>query len=334
MENNPPTGNQVDRTDCEKPGKERNQTKIRLIIFIALIVAALIFSIVDPEGFDSVMSALSTGSEAQGETVESAVPAESPRALEVYFLDVGQGDSIFLRSPNGKTMLIDAGESMEYEAVNKFLTDENVEKLDVVVATHPHSDHIGAMYKVIRDYTVGKFYLSDITNNTSTYERMLENLDKKNITPKLAWGGDRIKWDSDVTVRVLSPVKDKAYDNMNDWSVVLNVTYGDTSILLTGDAETYAENIMLSQYPAEYFDCTVLKLGHHGSSTSTGKAFFEAASPDVVVISVGEGNDYGHPHRETLELLSEWGGPYYRTDERGTIKIALDGTTYSVTTEK
>ncbi len=333
--------------------------KIKLILSVVIFAAIIIYAIADPTGFNALISRFRgediESAETVGETAEAnASPSvtaangnshntaatAAPNAalsgkLEVYFLDVGQGDSIFLRSPNGKTMLIDTSESKYYDVIDSFLKEQGVTKLDAVVATHPHSDHIGGMAKIIRNYDIGVFYISPVEHTTSTYENMISALEERNVDTVAVYADDMstIAWDDNVTVRVLSPFKNQDYD-LNNWSIVLNVIYGSTSVLLTGDAEEPAETVMLEKLPAEYFKATILKLGHHGSSTSSSAPFWKAVSPEAVAIEVGEGNDYGHPHRETLEMLAKWGGPVYRTDLNGTIHFTLDGKSYSVKTEK
>ena len=262
-------------------------------------------------------------------------PAETG-ALEVYIIDVGQADSIFLRSPKGKTMLIDSGEAQNYDDVCAFLKEQGVTKLDVVVATHPHNDHIGSMYKIINTYEIGKFYMPAVTHTTATYEKMLDALADKNITPRIAYAkpNAKIAWgDGSVTARIVSPFEGVEYE-MNDWSIVLHVSFKDTSILLTADAETYAESVMLANLTAADLDADVLKLGHHGSSTSSTEAFLDAVSPEIAVISVGKGNDYDHPHEETLKRLKKRDVQVYRTDKNGTISLILDGEEITVSTKR
>lgn len=348
----------------DRKRKKMSRKQRRGLIIACLVLAALvIFYFADRDGFDAFMDGTMT--ELMGETpavasspaapsepsktpdqqatpapageTPSAPPASYEGTLEVYVLDVGQGDSIFLRSPSGKTMLVDASESGDYDdVIDGFLQDEGVETLDVVLATHPHNDHIGGMWKLIRDYGVEDFYLSPETHTTATFERMLEQLEKKNVNTHYAVRGDdtTIPWDEDVTVEILSPIDGYDYNDLNDWSVIVRVSYGETAIVLTGDAEHHAETLALSALPKELFKATVLKLGHHGSSTSSSADFVDAVDPDVVIASVGEGNDYGHPHRETLDWIAARSIPFYRTDRNGTVKIVFNGVSYEITTEK
>lgn len=333
--------------DRKDDGVERSR-KIRLILSVVIFAAIFIYALADPVGFNALISRFRGEDVETAQSVDDTVyasPAQTEvssgtsdnagAALEVYFLDVGQGDSIFLRSPNGKTMLVDTSESKYYDVIDSFLKAQGVTKLDAVVATHPHSDHIGGMAKLIKNYDIGVFYISPVEHTTSTYENMISAIEDRNVETVAVYADEMstVEWDKDVNVRVLSPFTDQDYD-LNNWSIVLNIAYGNTSVLLTGDAEEPAETVMLKKLPAEYFKATVLKLGHHGSSTSTSAAFWAAVTPEAVAIEVGEGNDYGHPHRETLEMLAKWGGPVYRTDLNGTIHFTLDGKGYTVETEK
>ena len=255
--------------------------------------------------------------------------------LEAYVLDVGQGDCIFLRSPNGKTMLVDAGENKAFERIDAFLKAQKVARLDVVIATHPHSDHIGGMKKVIEAYEIGAFYMPEVIHDTATFEKMLLALAEQGVPCAYlaAEDGSYLEWDPSVEVSVLSPCSGVNYDDLNDWSCMVRVRYGDNAILLTGDAETHAEKMALSRFPKECFRADVLKLGHHGSSTSTSRAFLEAVNPTAAIASLGEDNSYGHPHRETVQLLKEAGIEFYRTDQDGTISVTLSGTKVQIARE-
>jgi beta-lactamase superfamily II metal-dependent hydrolase len=312
--------------------KKRSASKKQTVVILLILLAAVCAYYFSRPG------AIPNG------TIPSSAPAaETPPAgtdtnkgeLTVYVLDVGQGDSIFLLSPSGKTMLIDASESSAYPVIDDFLKDMKIDRLDVAVATHPHSDHIGGMEKVIENYEIGTFFMPGAESNTKTFENMLTALDEKNVPVEQAKAGRNaaITWDDAVEIRILSPF-DVNYDDLNDYSVMLRAKYGDTAILLTGDAEGEAEKLALKELPNSYFKADVLKLGHHGSSSSTSDKFLAEVDPKVAIASVGAGNDYGHPHEETLEKLNAAGITLYRTDLNGTIKIVLDGTKVEVTPEK
>lgn len=253
-------------------------------------------------------------------------------ALTVTILDVGQGDCVLLLAPDGTTMLVDAGPRDAYAAIRSALSACGVTALDVVVATHPHEDHIGSMAAVLNRYPVGAFYTIADEQPTGSYAAMLAALEKNGCPVYPADADDRIPWADGCTVTVLNP--DPNYDygtkELNDRSVVLHVQYGDTAVLLTGDAEAAAERRMLDTYPKSMLRADVLKLGHHGSASSSTVPFFLAVDPDFAVASCGTDNDYGHPHLETLSLLYETHTAFYRTDCDGTITFRLDGTRVSV----
>lgn len=297
--------------DSEIQEKDAPAGKSRIVTIISAIVLALIL-IFKPELLQGAINEISKA---------------NYDGVYAVFIDVGQGDSIFLKSPNGKTMLIDAGTSDSLSSIKSVLDNEGVTKLDVVIMTHPHSDHMGSMNEIAENYKIGTFYMPDAVNTTSMYDKLLSTLERKNIKTKTIWGSSKstIKWDDDVEVRVLSPIEGEDYlDNFNDLSIVVKVTYGDTSLLLTGDAESRAEELMLSA-EKDLLKADVLKLGHHGSSTSSSKAFLEAVQPKAVVISVGKNNDYGHPHKETLQRLKSIGTEIYRTDKLGTVRMLFTG---------
>ncbi|MDR7665504.1 lamin tail domain-containing protein [Methanosarcina sp. Z-7115] len=253
----------------------------------------------------------------------------SDQNLTVYFLDVGQGDSIVIEYKN-KSMLIDAGEQDQGEVVSNYLRDQGISTLDYVVATHPHSDHIGGMVDILNNFKIEHFIDSGYPHTSKTYENMLTTIDQKNIPFEVAKAGQTIDLDPSVDIQVLNPGTTYS-DELNENSVVLKVTYGDTSFLLMGDAGLETEEIIIK---AGYdVDADILKVGHHASRSSSGETFISAVSPEVSVIEVGAGNDYGHPHVEILERL-EKASKVYRTDLDGTISVTTDGSTYAVTTQK
>lgn len=281
----------------------------------------------DPEPLDAEKQALREALlAAQPDTPDPVGPS-----LDVVVIDVGQGDSILLISPDGNTMLVDAGPPDAFGRIRKALDAHGVNSLDVVVATHPHEDHIGSMASVLNAYRVGMFVTIPETLQDDSYAALNAALQLNDCTVCTVEAGMTIPWASSCTVTVLNPIPsyDKP-DALNDLSVVLHVRYGDTAVLLTGDAETLAENRMLDTFPRSMLRADVLKLGHHGSSSSTGYGFFLAVDPDFAVASCGAGNDYGHPHKETLSLLYDTRTAFYSTDTDGTVTFRLDGQTVSV----
>lgn len=269
------------------------------------------------------------------EKMQSSRPStdaiDAAHALSVTVVNVGQGDCILLLAPDGKTMLVDAGPVGAFPAIERTLDAFGVTSLDVVVATHPHEDHIGSMASVLDAYPVGLFCTIDASVPSPSYERMRDALSGNGCEICCPTGGETIAWSESCTVTVLNPIAGYPEpDELNDASLVLRVQYGDTAVLLTGDAEELAEKRMLDTYPRSMLRADVLKLGHHGSSTSTGYSFFLAVSPDLAVASCGTDNEYGHPHYETLSLLYDTRTALYRTDCDGSITFLLDGTNVSV----
>ena len=260
--------------------------------------------------------------EAQNDTVYALVGDEGE--LRVSFIDVGQGDSEFIELPNGETLLIDAGTNETGADVVNYIESLGYSSIDYVVGTHPHEDHIGGLDDVIRTFDIGSVYMPKVTADTKTFEDVLDAVDEKGLTINTAKAGVTLVDGDRLSVKMLAPVLDE-YDNTNDYSAVIKVVYGDTSFLFTGDAEEYAESLITGDV-----DSDVLKVGHHGSSTSTGEAFLERVSPSYAVISCGLGNSYGHPHTETIEKLG--GIPVFRTDEMGTIVATSDGSEISFRT--
>lgn len=260
--------------------------------------------------------------EAQNDTVYALVGDEGE--LRVSFVDVGQGDSEFIELPNGETLLIDAGTNETGADVVNYIESLGYSSIDYVVGTHPHEDHIGGLDDVIRTFDVESVYMPKVTADTRTFEDVLDAVDEKGLTINTAKAGVTLVDVDGLSVKMLAPVLDE-YDNTNDYSAVIRIVYDDTSFIFMGDAEQYAEDLITGDVSAD-----VLKVGHHGSSTSTGGAFLQRVSPSYAVISCGLGNSYGHPHTETIEKLG--GIPVLRTDEMGTIVATSEGSEISFRT--
>ena len=239
--------------------------------------------------------------------------------LIVHYIDVGQADSILVQV-NGKNLLIDAGNRDDGSKVVAYLQKQDVKKLDYVIATHPHEDHIGGMSDVIKKYPIVDFYAPKKTNNTKVFENMINALNGKKI--KTAKAGVELDLGENVKCEMLAP-NSSDYDDLNDYSAVVKLTYGDKKFLFMGDAEKLSEKEMLNNNLD--LSCDVLKAGHHGSSTSSSKEFLDKSSPKIAVISCGKNNDYGHPHKETLAEFKKRNVTVYRTDIDGTIVLTSDG---------
>ena len=256
--------------------------------------------------------------------------------LEVYYLDVGQADSILVRLPDGRNMLIDAGNNADGNKVVAYLQSLGVNKLDWVVGTHPHEDHIGGLDTVIQKMKVSRVLLPEIPDDqvptTRTYNDVLDAMADKGLKADAAQAGRVLVRDrtNDLKIQVLSPQEGAMFSGLNDYSIVLRLTYGSCSFLFTGDAETTAEQAMIASGAELHAD--VLKLGHHGSSTSTSQAFLDRVQPKYAIISCGKDNDYGHPHKETLSRIKASGAQLYRTDRQGGLCVRCDGTAITVET--
>lgn len=252
------------------------------------------------------------------------IPVTAGHEMQVHFIDVGQGDSILIESPNGKTMLVDGGVKGAGQQIVSYLKEIGINKLDIVVATHPDADHIGGLIPVLDTMPIEQFYDSGKVHTSQTFEEMLTRIDEKNIPYHVPKTGDEIEFDKEVNVKVLN-ANEQATDN-NDASIVLKMTYGNVSFLLTGDAGIALEKDML-QYDVT---ATVLKAGHHGSNTSSSEEFVRAVKPEVTILSYGEDNKYGHPHTEVVDRLQAIGSKIYATADLGTITVSTDGVNYAV----
>ena len=270
-------------------------------------------------------------------------PAVQPsQNLTIAFIDVGQGDSILVILPNTKTLLIDGGEREGSGEVLSTLQEYGLSHIDVVVATHPHADHIGGLVDVIRNVDVGEVLDSGQVHTTQTFEDFLDAMETKQVPLESVRQGNSIDLDPTVKIDVLNPPASllEGADNeeeFNDNSVVLKLTYGGFSALLTGDMEEGNEARLVSENTTA-LDADVLKVGHHGSRTSSSMPFLNAITPEVVIISLGAGNTYGHPHQEALDrILAAGTGHLFRTDIDGTITLTANGSSssskYSILTE-
>lgn len=255
------------------------------------------------------------------------VPVTSEERLEVTFIDVGQADSILLEN-EGHYMLVDAGNNEDGPKLVNYFKNQNIHQFDYVIGTHPHEDHIGGLDNIIEGFDINTFYMPDVITTTKTFEDVLDALGEKNMTLSIPKTNATFKL-GDATVKVLY-VGTEDESDLNDTSIVLKVTYQNVSFLLTGDASTKVEE----KLNTADLESTVLKVGHHGSSTATNEKFLNTVNPKYAIISVGENNQYEHPHTTVLNTLAAHNITTYRTDQDGTIKVITDGTNIEINTSK
>lgn len=242
--------------------------------------------------------------------------------LTVCFVDVGQGDCSVIFLPDGKIMMIDGGDNGHENEVFSFLEKNSVDKIDYLIATHPHSDHIGTLPEVINEYEIGAFYMPQVIHTSETFENMIDELNDKDMKINTAIGGKRIFENGDVYAEFVAPVS-KEYEDLNNYSAVVRLVYKEKSFLFTGDMEILSEDEVLNE--GYYINSDVLKVAHHASTTSSSDKFLKDVSPEYAVISCGVDNDYGHPHNKVLNRLKKYCNNIYRTDEMGTITMISDG---------
>lgn len=250
--------------------------------------------------------------------------------LTLHMIDVGQGDALLIET-DGKYALVDAGPGAHEKDLISYLDGLGVKDIEFAVFTHPHEDHIGGADNVLKKYNVNRVLLPDAETSTAAFEKMLKEIDRKNIDTDTPQPGDNFTL-GEAVFTVLSPMGD-SYEGLNEYSIVLRLDFGRISMLLTGDAETVNEKEILSSRYSSLLKCDLLKVGHHGSVSSTSDAFLRKVSPDIAFISCGVDNDYGHPHDETIQKLADAGCKIYRTDYSGTVLAVSDGKTIRVQTE-
>jgi len=253
--------------------------------------------------------------------------------LAVVVLDVGQADSILVVTPSGKTALIDAGNSQDDadKVILPYLRKNRIQRLDYLVLTHPHQDHVGGMPEILKnvDVTVAAFSGEPSTN--STYQQFLSIVRQHNMRALEARRGKSLDLGPDVQAAILNP-PEQFFEDTNDNSVVIRLAWRDVSALLMGDAGAEAEKSILES--GAKVRSTILKVGHHGSSTSSTARFLDAVKPQYAVISVGAGNEYGHPAQRTLDALARRNVTTFRTDKHGSVTLLSDGREVAVTTQK
>lgn len=296
-----------------------NDKKLNKLIKIIIGLVILIVVTIQGNLFDNVSNATASINDS---TKSDKIDAKVKENFSVSFIDVGQADSVLIRNGN-YNMLIDAGNNEDGEKLVNYFKSLGIEEFTYVFATHPHEDHIGGMDDIINNFKIDNYYMSNKLSTTKTFMDVLDALDGRNLKYTVPNKGDTLKL-GDANIKVIYPGDDKS--NINDSSIVLKITYGKNSFLLTGDATSNVERKIYN----EDIKSDVLKVAHHGSSYSSIDVFLDKVKPYYAVISVGKNNIYNHPSNKTLEKLNKRNIKAYRTDLDGTIVFISDGDNLSV----
>lgn len=307
--------------------KRKNSIAYAITAIIVIVVILLFGNKLSMDNIETMFSNISENVVAQ-ESPDINTNVVEGQDVVVKFFDVGQADSIFVQSA-GVNMLIDAGTNNMGNTVVQNLKDLGITKIDYLVGTHPHEDHIGGMDDVINNFEIGTIYMPKVQTNTKTFEDVLDAISNKGLTittPEVGYVFEVGNTKCEVMCAGTGTTEENS--NLNLSSIVIRMVYGEESFLFMGDAEE--KNESSRQWP----QTTVLKVGHHGSDTSSSESFLNQVKPEISVISVGINNTYGHPKKTTLDKLNALETSIYRTDQNGTITITCDGTNCVVTTEK
>ena len=255
--------------------------------------------------------------------------------LSVYFFDVGQGDCSLLLFPDGVSVLIDAGNQADGRLIADYLKRGGIDTLDYLICTHPHEDHIGGTNDLFENLEIRNVCLpfKEAANYkpTALYSHLLSNIEAEGSNIITLNAGSVLLERTNYSIEAIAPNYDSVYSDLNDYSICLLVDYYTNTILFTGDAEEVSESEILRT--GKNIDADILKVGHHGSSGSSSKAFLEAVTPQVSVISCGKGNSYGHPNKDALDRLAKVDSKVYRTDTVGTVIAKLYDGGFNIETD-
>lgn len=318
-------------TNYKSKGR-KSRKRSPVIVLITVIIALVIYLTLSALDYFGAGLDIDMGDfnifELFGGKQDISDPLPIPEDGEViyHFIDVGQGDAILITTPDGN-MLIDTSVQSARDELDKYLAAAGVTDIKYLVLTHPDADHIGNADHIILNYNVENVVLTDHVSTSKTYERMLDAIEEKNVNTIIPNSGDVITLGA-LTNTVIAPNDD--YGDPNEMSIVIKSVYGNTSVMLTGDAEVESEEDIVKKWSTTTLKSDILKVGHHGSTTSTTDAFLAAVDPEFAVISCGEGNTYGHPHDEIVEKLTKKGIRIYRTDTDGSIIFKTDGQQFTL----
>ena len=251
---------------------------------------------------------------------------DKDNTLKIYYLDVGQADSILIDS-NNEYMLIDGGNNNDGPLLVKYFQELGIKDIKYIVGTHPHEDHIGGIDEVINNFNINQIFIPDAITTTKTFEDLLDSIERKNLTFTVPTINNTYTL-GETTIKIIYTGTDTS--DLNNSSIIIKLTYKKTSYLFTGDATNITEKKILNKD----IKSDVLKIGHHGSKYSSTENFIKKVNPKYAIISVGKGNKYGHPNIETINLLNKYNIKTYRTDELGTILLTSDGNNIEITSFK
>jgi competence protein ComEC len=292
--------------------------KLHKILFGLLILVLVLLGLISHEDLEGLNI-----TQAEKEVL---VEGSEDDLLKVHFLDVGQGDSIYIRTPNEQDILIDGGPSKDVLAELGKVMPFWDRDIDVMILTHPHSDHVTGLVEVLKRFDVKTIYYTGATHTAPDYLAWLQEIKDQDLNLKIVQNFFEIDFGNDVVLQFLYPqtnINETLYSDLNNTSIVNRLVYGDTEFLFTGDAEEKVEQNLLDSKIKIYAD--VLKAGHHASTTSSSEEFLQAVDPQVVVIQSGEGNQFGHPHLRTLNKFERYNVDVLRTDLLGQISIYSNG---------
>ncbi len=288
--------------------RRRRRSKKKLIVFLITLIIALIVAAV---GYFFN----------QEEDILPPPDVEDGSTIKVHFVDVGQADSIVIMSKDGN-MIIDAGTGSAEKDLKLYIDSLGIKSFKYAIFTHPHEDHIGGADMIMKNYDVENVILPDETATSMVYNNMMDAIEASNAKVIIATPGEEF-FIGPMRNTILAPIDPS--NNTNNSSVVIKTEFGKSSFMFTGDAEEISEQQILERFGNKMLDCDLLKMGHHGSSTSSCQEFFDAVSPSIAVITCGLDNSYGHPHEETLEKIKNANIPCYRTDKSGSLVFSCNG---------